>query len=408
MPSERSRRTRRHVLRTIGAVGTLTAAGCSNPVSLDGPTADWRHELSNASGAGPPAVGDDVLLVGAQDKGLHAFDAANGDRAFTYETGGPIEARPVPSGADGLAHVRSTDGDVYAVDEAGDRRWSHEGVSHRGELGAEGSLLVENVPLYDDPAIRGFDAATGELRFRVPTRSYRLPGLTGAGFALSVPADDDHSRVRVLSLADGSVRWESDLQPSYAGVVADEELVVTAHDHVLTAYAIGDGTRRWQQTVDRVAWAGGPYLGTGVYLAYETGDRHGIGALDRTTGSVRWRKTVGFQIRSVEPTTDAIFVGSRVADPEGGSKARLDCFESDGTRRWKTVTGVPDVEAIDVLEETVLVTSGRQLVALDRATGATLWTHDPDSGSRLAVATGSNSVYVSYRDEGAVAKFSLS
>lgn len=399
--------TRRRVLQSIGIVGTVAVAGCLDLLSGGSPTPDWRRELSNASGASPPAVGGDRLLVGAQDKQLHAFDVESGDRAFAYETGGPIESRPVVAAGDGLSHVRSTDGDVYTVDESGDRLWHREGTYRRGDLARAGSLLVENVPQYDDPAIRGFDATTGDVRFTVPTSHYQLPGLTAAGFALRIPADGDRSRVAVLSLADGSVRWETDRQPPYGVVVADEELVVTYRDDTVTAYAIDDGTRQWHQRLDDVRWEDGPDLGAQVYLTYETGEREGVLALDRSTGDVQWQNTVGYQVRHVEPSADAVFVGSRGNGPDGDVSGRLDCFERDGTRRWKTIPSVPDVENVAVLEETVLLVSERSLVALDRSTGATQWTHDPESHSRLALATEANSVYVSYLDDGAVAKFAL-
>lgn len=130
----------------------------------------------------------------------------------------------------------------------------------------------------------------------------------------------------MLSLADGSVRWETDPKPSYLVVVADEELVVTFYSDTVTAYAINDGTRQWQQTLDDIQLGGGPlggapYLGTQVYLTHETDDGEGVIALDRTTGTVRWQKLTGYQVRQVEPSADAVFVGSHVDDPDGGIKA---------------------------------------------------------------------------------------
>ncbi|WP_408960293.1 PQQ-binding-like beta-propeller repeat protein [Natrinema sp. 74] len=400
--------TRRRALQAIGAAGAVAVAGCSNLVSFGGPSPDWRRTMSNASAASPPAVNDDVLLVGAQDKQLYAFDATNGDRAFTYETGGPITARPVASAGDGLAHVRSTDGDIYAVDTSGECLWSHEGSSQYGELATSGSLLVETGLESGDSSLRGFDAATGDVRFTSSTGRYRRSGLTAAGLALSVPAGSDRFRVAVLSLADGSVRWETDPHPSSVGIVADENLVVTSHDTTVTAYEIGDGTRQWKRTRNDVQSLVGPVLGAQVYLTYEAGDRAGILALDRATGAVRWQQPTGYQIRHIEPSADAIFVGSRVADPDGGTNGRLDCFESDGTRRWKTVSTVPDIENVALFEQTVLLAAERELVALDRSTGATKWTHEPKSASRFALVTAANSAYVSYLDDGAVAKFSLS
>lgn len=406
-PSTADRRssTRRRVLRAFGAVGSVAVAGCSNPTQSSGRAPDWRRTISNASAASPLAVAHDRVFLGTQNKRLHAFDASSGKRAFSYETGGAIEARPVASGSEALVHVRSTDGDVYAIDASGDRLWSHEGVSHRGELAISGSLLVESDLWNGDPGVRGFDAATGEVRFTLSRSRYGFSGLTPAGFAVPAPSEGDRFRVAVLSLADGSRRWETDHFPSYVGVVADEELVVAHHGDTVAAYAMQDGTRQWQQRLQEERTAGGPDLGTHVYLAYEADDREGILALDRATGAVRWREPAGLRVRRIESIEDAVFVGSHVDDPEGGARARLDSFEPDGTRRWKTVTSAVNVEDVAVLEDTVVLASERSLVALDRSSGATRWTHEPDSGSRLDVAAAANSVYVSYLDDGAVAKF---
>lgn len=53
----------------------------------------------------------------------------------------------------------------------------------------------------------------------------------------------------------------------------------------------------------------------------------------------------------------------------------------------------------------MVVCSGRELVGVERESGKTRWRYEPESYSRLGVASAGESLYVSAIDEGAVAAF---
>ena len=209
------RLSRRALLGGLATAGTIGVAGC-NGLSEDGPDDVeplWRREFEGAWGASPPAITGGPVLVGGQDKSLHALDPADGTTVFSLDTGGPVEQRPVAPAEGGPYHVHSTDGDLYTLDTDGSRLWTEEGQKADGVIGRGGSLLV-----VDDPgteSVRGLDPMTGEERFRYAASPYRYPGLTSELFALFVRGGASEARLVVLN-HDGSVRWEIDPAPQYA------------------------------------------------------------------------------------------------------------------------------------------------------------------------------------------------
>ncbi|WP_267641328.1 outer membrane protein assembly factor BamB family protein [Haloarchaeobius amylolyticus] len=395
--------SRREAFGAIAGAGSLALAGCVSSV-LPGNSVDpvWRHDLDQATGASPPAMGDDQVLVGGQDKALYGLGVADGETQFRVETGGPIEARPVAPDAGGPYHVHSTDGDLYTVDPSGARRWHTEGLHERGVLGRYGSLVVD-IDLTDD-VLRGYDAGSGERRFERESDLYLPPEGVGDHIALQQPAETDEHRLVVLA-QDGSVQWQTEPSRLYPNVGADSRLLVATRGPDVTGYDPADGTVRWTGSVAGMEAFHGVELGSLVYLRPSySGPEDEVVALERDTGHVRWRRTAGYRVEAIEPTDDAVFVGSSVDDPDGGTLARVDCFGPDGTQRWTTVTERPTMEDVVVSGDSVVAVSKRSLAALDRETGETRWTYDPGEGGRLAVVRASGSVFVSNLDRGRVAK----
>ncbi|MFP4633267.1 MAG: PQQ-binding-like beta-propeller repeat protein [Halobacteriales archaeon] len=69
-----------------------------------------------------PNVADDTVYMGSADANVYAFDAANGSRDWTFETGEMVRSSPVV--ADGVVYVGSHDGNLYALDgDDGTERW---------------------------------------------------------------------------------------------------------------------------------------------------------------------------------------------------------------------------------------------------------------------------------------------
>ncbi|GGC64518.1 PQQ-binding-like beta-propeller repeat protein [Haloferax sulfurifontis] len=417
MPSERPERTgsagsreqtvtRREVLGTLAAVGSLSVAGCSSIPGLGGRRPVWRRDIDGAFMAGPPAVTDELVLAGMQDKALYGLRREDGSTTLRFETGGPIETRPVAPPSGGPYHVHSTDGDLYAVDAAGEELWRDEGTARRARLVRTGSLVAELDFAGSENTLTGYDPQTGDRRFERAVSSYFLDGVTDDSFVVPVPAGGSESRVVSLSPADGSVRWRTEPRRWYSNVAADVRLAAAARDGTLTAYELSDGSVRWHVPIGDVGRT--MVLGSQTYLTRDREDgRQELLAFDRETGERLWANPTGYQIRAVEATDDAVFVGSRVDDPDGGILGRVDCFGLDGTRRWRTVTGLPSLDSLGVTDSRVVAGWDRGFEVLSRESGQTRWSYEPDSHSRLSLRVEPSSVFVSYVGDGAVARFPL-
>lgn len=402
--------SRRSALATLAAGGTIALAGCSavsdarEAAGIGEVDPVWRHDLP-ATRAGHPTVagGAGPVLVGAQDKAVHALALDDGRETFRYETGGPVQAPPVAPSHGDPYHVRSTDGDLYTLDRSGDLQWSREGIETE-HLARVGSLVLTGDPASEGwfaDRVLGVDARSGEVRFERSVAGDWRDGLRGGVILARVPvADADRIRIAGLSPADGRALW--DTAPSEAaGLAADETLAVAVRERTVTGYDPATGRRRWRTPVRNLEY--GPVrLGARVYVRTRTDEREGVAALDRSTGAVAWRRWVGddVDLEGVVPGGDATYVLQRdYIDSEGGlldglvgnddgPVARVTRIARDGTTDW--TTDVPTMLIRDAVEvgAVIAVASDVAVAALDRSTGDLRWRYRPNQVGRLRIATG--------------------
>ena len=91
---------------------------------------EWEKTIEGALVGGPVLTGG-RLLVGSEDGRLYCFDAANGDRRWTYQTQGLLTGQgkerriwSTPAIANGVAYFGAMDGYIYAVSvESGEEVW---------------------------------------------------------------------------------------------------------------------------------------------------------------------------------------------------------------------------------------------------------------------------------------------
>ncbi|MDS0261046.1 PQQ-like beta-propeller repeat protein [Haloarcula sp. S1CR25-12] len=403
--------SRRRALAAIGSVGTLGLAGCSLPSVTAGADPLWVREFTAASAAGPPAATDDHVVVGGQDRRLHGF-TADGERVFTVETGGPIEARPAVPASGGPVHAHSTDGDLYTVGLSGEELWHVEGQAKNGWLGRRGSLLVGTDSVAE--TVVGYDARTGTRRFRRPGREYPFPILSDEACILHVDLPDGDGKLVTLAPTTGEVLWESTPRDSYPYIVAVGDRVVTVRDSTVRMRHARDGHVLWEASVaGKVTSHAGPpiWVGEHVYVRADRDDRPDeLVAIDRDEGTVAWRRRVGAELETVTATTQAVFVASSVNDPDGGILIRLDAFALGGTRRWQTTTDIAiggTVEALGRVGDVLFAASENKIAAYDPASGTRRWQYDPES-YRIGVSAADSALYVSLRDSGGIARLPTS
>ncbi|OAQ51340.1 hypothetical protein HTG_17535 [Natrinema mahii] len=197
---------------------------------------------------------------------------------------------------------------------------------------------------------------------------------------------------------------------SYPYVVAAGDRIVTVRNSTVRMRRAHDGHVLWRIAVDGdVTSHFGPpvWLGEHVYVCVRRDDRSDeLVAIDRDGGTVRWRRTVGYELETVTTTPQGVFVASSVGDPDGGLLIRLDAVALDGTRRWQTTTDIAiggTVEAFGRAGEILFAASDEELAAYDPATGKRRWRYDAES-SRIGVTTAAGALYISYRDRGGVAR----
>ncbi|MCQ4166139.1 outer membrane protein assembly factor BamB family protein [Tahibacter harae] len=183
----------------------------------------WRYTLGDAAvtrvlphpfvydwdwqGAQPVVAGDTVY-IGAGDGGLHAVDAASGQKRWRFDTRGRI--RNAVALAEGKVYVGSADHFVYALDAASGRElW-------RSDTGAEvdaapvvhaGRVLAGN----RGAGLLSLDAASGETHWRLFFWGSWVESTPVVRDGVIYVGSSDLRRVSAINPADGHVLWRSDV-----------------------------------------------------------------------------------------------------------------------------------------------------------------------------------------------------
>ncbi len=214
---------------------------------------DW--DFTNAAAV----VANGVVFIGSADGVFHALEAGTGKSLWTFKTGGKFRAAALVVGD--RVYAGSTDNFVYAFDRRnGAPLWRFD----------TGSPVTTAPVLADDKLVTGtrdqallyaLDAATGQKLWTV---FYWLswvesaPVLAADGL-LYIGASDSR-RVRVIEPATGKIRWTAQVWGWTWG----------------TPLVVGD-------TV---------YYGTAGAAQYFVTQKASLGALDRKTGALLWRKPI--------------------------------------------------------------------------------------------------------------------
>lgn len=163
----------------------------------------WRARM-NGSGKASPAVDGDLVVAGAGDGGLYAFDRRRGRERWRFRTGGEILARPLA--LDGNFYVGSGDCRFYCVDRSGKERWSFS-VGHpvySGAVAADGKVIFAA----NNGHIYALNPATGEKLWEntAPGYSIESPPFVLNGTVYYGSWD---SYIYALDPKDGSIRWKT-------------------------------------------------------------------------------------------------------------------------------------------------------------------------------------------------------
>ncbi len=318
-----------------------------------------------------PTISEGVVYVGADDKRIHALDAATGDELWSFETGDIVRSNVVVN--DGVVYAGSNDTHLYALDaRGGDLIWQRDTVApvRYPPLVADGMVYV---PAYSDGGrrVHALDAATG---VQVWASSEDYPSDTGweTGFGgasngdllFSIGYDGD---LRALDTATGETVWTASGRTDTPPVVIDDVVYFTA---VNTAYALSarSGDTLWEYGTERYPARGfAPVIDDGVY--YFAPDNY-LYALDTATGEPRWT----LQLDAMASSSPVVGDGMVFIASESGVLYAID--RETGNVSWTVgpfgengILQSPDVaDGILYLES-----SDGYLLALDVVTGEILW-----------------------------------
>ncbi|MEN9936352.1 MAG: hypothetical protein RLZZ387_2931 [Chloroflexota bacterium] len=351
-----------------------------------------------------PAVAGGVVVFGSEDRTVYGVDAASGravwERAFT--TTGPVVSSPAVVG--GVALIGSDDGQVYGLDVAtGQERWppfTTEDAVEAPVVVADGMAYVAS----RDGTVYALDPSTGEERWRGEAgNALRTAPAVGGGRAFVV---DELGFLKALDLESGRRLWMS-AGDDYAGAPAlvdageDQPALVAARDDGVVELLDLDGAvlREWQVAEvaspgeDAPGLAFGPSAGSGaLWLADDNGVllRLGTPLAGPTPLRPAWyRSSAAAPFAGEEGHglyyTPAAYGGQAVALDSGGNVYLVD--PADGrAERLGRVEGLESIPTYApdpaVAGDTLLVTGGGTLGALDLRDGQTLWSFTPEGEAR--------------------------
>jgi len=408
--------SRRDLLRVSAAGLATVAAGCNS--FLRSSVGAWSYEVAFGR-VGRPAVGEGTVYAGAEDKAVHAVDAATGERRWRYETGGSC-ARPLTLGGNEVVYVESEDGALYALRD-GKAHWQFEthAVAPRPTL-TDGTVYLPDrayVDGQDRGRLHALDARTGERRwtFRTDREFVALSAVAGDTVVCTDRETDRRRRSRVYALdaRTGEPRWSAETRGRFVADARGDVVAALALRHEvndsgedvaddeLRVFDLGSGRQRWSRTV-------GPN-GTDAVRVADRGVLYGLSgslvAREAATGEERWRVEgfTGRRATSFLVADGTVYLGTRDDAEDRAVVVAVDV--RDGTRGWRQpLEETTNVERVALAGDAVYASSTFnpwRVIELGADTGRRRASHSVEGGSAWTAADGA--VYVGTHDARLVA-----
>ena len=330
--------------------GVVYASAANDLYALDAANGDllWRYGWRYAA-MSEPAASSGVVYVGSDHDGgyyLDAVDGGSGERLWSYNTGEKLNFGPVVSG--GVVYARSFGCTVHAVDAAtGTPQWVHNPGGHyllSPLVLSDGAVHVES---YDDRAIYGLDAATGELLWRYQTGGEPHWPTVSEGVVYAQWSDGISDWVAAVNAATGQQLWEyrtgttGDASTADYPPVATDGTVYVLTGGYMDAVDTASGEQRWRYD------PGVPFLyppaatGRVVYIRSEDSEGGYLDALDASTGVRKWRYEGAWS------STPAVFGDQVYVGSFGGEIHAVDAITGDRIRTYSTGTSITSLTASD-------------------------------------------------------------
>ncbi len=292
-------------------------------------------------------------------------------RLWTYPAGPRVASAPA-SLADGWV-VASDDGRVEALDGAGVVRWTHT-FTNMAIVGSPALAGAVVVVAGADGQAAGLDAASGRLRWQVPTGSPAMlsgPLAIPAGSAWHVLLlSSEDGVLHCLVAADGRKVWQSEPTNRADGSPAGDAryLAYGNCDSAIHVFETPTGRRTASVPVGKDAqMAGGLALLAGRFFG---GTRDGrLVGVDAAAGALAWQAKLSEAQEFNTPVVagDALAMGT-----EAGEVILFDA--ASGAERWRVATD-NTVSGLCVVDDALLVITGGALEGRRLADGERFMRH---------------------------------
>ena len=312
----------------------------------------WRT-MTGGDVISSPVVAGDVVYVGSGDGFLYALDRATGDLRWRWDAGSPVASSPAVG--EGLVFFGARDGRYHALDAATGRPkwhvatgadvpfpWGHES----GDIYLSSPAYTNGVVVFGsgDGHVYAVDARTGKVRWRADAggRVRSSPAIADG----SVYAGSADGRVYAYDLSSGRTRWRFETEGvrlesrkfgfdrrtvQSSPAVAGGLVFVGARDGFLYAIDAATGAERWRFD-HKVSWVNtSPAVAEGVVYAGSS-DGQFVQAVDAATGKELWRTKTSLTWSSPAVTRDVVYAGD--------GAGRLDALDRrTGALLWTFRTG---------------------------------------------------------------------
>jgi outer membrane protein assembly factor BamB len=200
----------------------------------------WTFQIDAPLRCAPTLIAGQILLAGCDSK-LHRIDAESGAETDNMEIDAPSGATAAARA--GRAYLGSERGTFYAIDVASTavkppaEAWTYRDPE-RGQPIRSAAAVSDRLVVYggQSKAVYGLDPATGQLKWKLPTRSRvdSSPVIAGE----RVVAATDRGVVYVLDAATGAVLWQFDAGGRFAAspAVVDGRIILGNTDGSLYCF----------------------------------------------------------------------------------------------------------------------------------------------------------------------------
>jgi serine/threonine-protein kinase len=317
-------------------------------------TAAWKCPTGNAIEANP-GVGGGMVYVASTDNNVYAVKAANGQKAWTFETGS-VTAPPEVVG--NVVCLSTSAGHFYALRTAdGKRVWDVDAnvvATYKRTWAVDGANVILGTVTTSPVA---YDAATGTKK-GVTYRTQEPYVLALSAFGGVLYAIDAFGMLYAFHSADGTEIWHKQL-------LSNDDLPGTG------------------LTVDN----GGIYVGTLSGALYK---------INAANGQVQWTYHPGSGLESNVVAADGVVY---LRDNNGTVRA---ISAANNKQLWEKTAAATGIYGLAVAGGRVYYTSSLALQALDAKTGNPVWAFSvPNNGVLLGTpAVANGMVFIGSYDDG--------